>query len=82
MTLREDKRNMMQRTYSEDLLDSIEYNSTKYLRDLDHIRERLIKSTGRLNLIFGVRVPVRVPVRVYLSFRFSGLKISTSFGYF
>lgn len=44
MTLREDKRNMMQRTYSEDLLDSIEYNSTKYLRDLDHIREVALAS--------------------------------------
>ncbi|CAF2103107.1 hypothetical protein HID58_020120 [Brassica napus] len=44
MTLREDKRNMMQRTYSEDLLDSIEYNSTKYLGDLDHIREVALAS--------------------------------------
>ncbi|CAH8306088.1 unnamed protein product [Eruca vesicaria subsp. sativa] len=44
MTLREDKGKMMQRTYSEELLDSIEYNSTKYLRDLDHIRDVALAS--------------------------------------
>ncbi|KAL0744372.1 hypothetical protein Bca4012_085885 [Brassica carinata] len=44
MTIREDKRKMMQRTYSEELLDTIEYHSTKYLRDLDHIREVALAS--------------------------------------
>lgn len=39
MTPREAKRKMMQRTYSEELFDSVEYNSTKHLRDLDRIRE-------------------------------------------
>ncbi|KAL0717654.1 hypothetical protein Bca4012_066976 [Brassica carinata] len=41
---REAKRKMMQRTYSEELLDSIEYNSTRHLRDLDHIREVALAS--------------------------------------
>ncbi|KAJ4892919.1 Receptor-like cytosolic serine/threonine-protein kinase RBK2 [Raphanus sativus] len=44
MSLREAKRTMLQRTYSEGLLDSIEYNSTKYLGDLDHIREVALAS--------------------------------------
>lgn len=44
MTPREAKRKMMQRTYSEESLDSVEYNSTKYLRDLDHIREIALAS--------------------------------------
>ncbi|KAF8107664.1 hypothetical protein N665_0118s0032 [Sinapis alba] len=44
MTLREAKRTMLQRTYSEELLDSIEYNSTKYFKDLDHIREVALAS--------------------------------------
>ncbi|KAG2295132.1 hypothetical protein Bca52824_041801 [Brassica carinata] len=44
VTPREDKRKMMQRTYSEELLDSIEYNSTRHLRDLDRIREVALAS--------------------------------------
>ncbi|KAL0708625.1 hypothetical protein Bca4012_075051 [Brassica carinata] len=44
MTIREEERKMIQRTYSEELLDTIEYNSTKYLRDLDHIREVALAS--------------------------------------
>ncbi|CAN8269891.1 unnamed protein product [Cochlearia groenlandica] len=46
MTPREAKRKMMmQRTYSEELLDSFEYNSTKYLRDkIDRIREIALAS--------------------------------------
>jgi len=44
MTPREAKIKMMQRTYSEELLDSVEYNSTKYLGDLDRIREIALAS--------------------------------------
>lgn len=44
MTPREAKTKMMQRTYSEELLDSVEYNSTKYLRGLDRIREFALAS--------------------------------------
>ncbi|KAL0787378.1 hypothetical protein Bca101_003624 [Brassica carinata] len=44
VTPREDNRKMMQRTYSEELLDSIEYNSTRHLRDLDRIREVALAS--------------------------------------
>ncbi|CAA0381394.1 unnamed protein product [Arabidopsis thaliana] len=44
MTPREAKIKMMQRTYSEELLDSVEYNSTKYLGDLDRIREVALAS--------------------------------------
>ncbi|XP_010423838.1 PREDICTED: receptor-like cytosolic serine/threonine-protein kinase RBK2 [Camelina sativa] len=44
MTPREAKRKMMQRTYSEESLDSVEYNSTKHLRDLDRIREIALAS--------------------------------------
>lgn len=44
MTPREAKRKMAQRTYSEESLDSVEYNSTKYLRDLDRIREIALAS--------------------------------------
>ncbi|CAA7041239.1 unnamed protein product [Microthlaspi erraticum] len=44
MTPREAKRTMMQRTYSEELFDTVEYNSTKHLRDLDRIREVALAS--------------------------------------
>ncbi|KAL1211688.1 Receptor-like cytosolic serine/threonine-protein kinase RBK2 [Cardamine amara subsp. amara] len=44
MSPREAKRKILQRTYSEELLDSVEYNSTKYLRDLDRIREIALAS--------------------------------------
>ncbi|VVA96532.1 unnamed protein product [Arabis nemorensis] len=44
MTPREAKRKMNQRTYSEESLDTVEYNSTKYLRDLDRIREIALAS--------------------------------------
>ncbi|ESQ49562.1 hypothetical protein EUTSA_v10021930mg, partial [Eutrema salsugineum] len=43
-TPREVQRKMMKRTYSEESLDGIEYNSTKYLRDLDRIREVALAS--------------------------------------
>lgn len=51
MTPREAKIKMMQRTYSEELLDSVEYNSTKYLGDLDRIREVALASWNRSKLL-------------------------------
>jgi hypothetical protein len=35
------KRRNLQRTYSEELLDAQEYNSTKYLRDLNRYKKIL-----------------------------------------
>ena len=54
VTPREDNRKMMQRTYSEELLDSIEYNSTRHLRDLDRIREVALASWKLNNAIMYV----------------------------